>query len=186
MKILIAEDDAVSRRILEKVLINWGHAVTACEGGAEAWGHLEKGEFRLIISDWMMPEFDGLELCRRVRSQKRKEYCYFILLTARTGHQNYMEGMDAGADDYLTKPFNFDELKARLRVAERILSLQSDIQTLRTILPICAWCKKIRDDSTLWQSVEEYLTSHTDADLSHSICPECFEKQVAGLTGGQK
>jgi DNA-binding response OmpR family regulator len=182
MNILIAEDDPVSRRILEKILLNWGHTVTACGGGLEAWEHLEKEHFRLVISDWMMPEFDGLELCRRARAQKRRDYCYFMLLTARAGHQNFMEGMDAGADDYLTKPINFDELKARLRVAERILSLQSDIQTLRGILPICAWCKKIRDDDTLWHSVEEYLTTHTDNDLSHSICPACFEKQVENFT----
>jgi phosphoserine phosphatase RsbU/P len=181
MNILIAEDDAVSRRILEKVLNNWGHSVTCCEDGDSAWELFEKGEFRLVISDWMMPELDGLELCRKVRSVKRNDYCYFILLTAKATRENYMEGMDAGADDYLTKPLNTDELRIRLRVAERILRLHSDIQTLRSILPICAWCKKIRDDDTLWHSVEAYLSNHAEAEVSHSICPDCLQRQIEGV-----
>lgn len=178
MKILIAEDDAVSRRVLEKTLQNWGYTVTACENGSVAWAMYLAGQFTLVISDWMMPETDGLELCRRIRASKRLDYCYFIILTARTGRQSYLEGMEAGADDYMTKPVDVDELRARMRVAERILALQSDVQTLRGILPICAWCKKIRDDATLWQSLEEYIAHHTMADFTHTICPQCSEKQI--------
>ncbi len=181
MKILIAEDDAVSRLILEKTLSNWGHAVAAAETGSQAWALYRAGEFRLVVSDWMMPEIDGLELCRKVRSLKRRDYTYVILLTAKSDKASYLEGMEAGADDYLTKPFDADELKVRLRVAERILNLQADVETLRGIIPICAWCHKIRDDDRLWQSAEEYFGKHAEVDFSHSICPECREKQMAGL-----
>ncbi|HXF49701.1 MAG TPA: response regulator transcription factor [Verrucomicrobiae bacterium] len=186
MKILVAEDDAVSRLILEKTLTGWGHAVAACDNGAAGWSLYRSGEFRLVILDWMMPEMDGPELCRKIRSLKRSDYTYLILLTAKTGKENFLEGMEAGADDYLTKPFDADELKVRLHVAERILSLQADIQTLRGILPICAWCKKIRSDKALWQTAEEYLKSHTEVDFSHSICPECAEKQKELLVERKK
>ncbi len=181
MKILIAEDDAVSRLILEKTLTNWGHATVSAETGGQAWANYRAGEFRLVISDWMMPEIDGLELCRKIRSLDRRDYTYVILLTAKTDKSSYLEGMEAGADDYLTKPFDVDELKVRLRVAERILTLQADIETLRGIIPICAWCSKIRDDDKLWQSAEAYLTKHAEVDFSHSICPECSDKQMSGL-----
>ena len=125
---------------------------------------------------------DGPELCRKIRSVKRSDYPYVILLTAKTGKENFLEGMQAGADDYLTKPFDADELKVRLKVAERILSLQADVETLRRFLPICAWCNKVRNDKELWQTAEEYLKSHTGVDFSHSICPECAEKQKTRLT----
>ena len=181
MKILVAEDDAVSRLILEKALQNWGHSVTACDSGAAAWALYRAGEFRVVISDWMMPEMAGPELCRKIRSLKRSDYTYVILLTAKTGKENFLEGMEAGADDYLTKPFDADELKVRLKVAERILTLQADVQILRGILPICAWCRRIRNDEQLWQTTEEYLKAHADVDFSHSICPECADKQKAQL-----
>ena len=185
MNILIAEDDVVSRRILQKTLENLGHTITACENGEAAWTAYQTGDFRLIVSDWMMPEMDGLELCRKIRSLKRHEYNYVILLTAKTGKENFMEGMEAGADDYLTKPVDLAELKVRLEAAQRILGLeyqvkdntarilrlQTDVQNLRRILPICAWCKKIRDDRQLWHSVEEYISTHSDVDFSHAICP---------------
>lgn len=181
MKILIAEDDAVSRLILEKTLANWGHAAVAAETGSKAWALYRAGEFRLVISDWMMPELDGLELCRKIRSLDRKDYTYVILLTAKTDKSSYLEGMEAGADDYLTKPFDAEELRVRLRVAERILTLQADVETLRGIIPICAWCSKIRDDDKLWQSAEAYLRKHAEVDFSHSICPECRERQMSGV-----
>ncbi|MEN3331862.1 MAG: hypothetical protein V7641_1227 [Blastocatellia bacterium] len=181
MKVMIAEDDPVSRRILEKFLANLGYSATVCLDGKQAWETYQQGDYRLIISDWMMPEIDGLELVRRVREVKRSAYCYFILLTAKTGKTNFLAAMDAGVDDYLTKPLNGDEIKVRLRVAERILALRSDIQILRGTLPICAWCKHIRDDDRLWHSVEKYISTHTDADFSHSICPACESRHFAGL-----
>lgn len=186
MKVLIAEDDPVSRRILEKLLTNKGYAAVVCDDGMQAWQLYQEGGFRLIISDWMMPEIDGLDLVRRIRESHRTEYCYFILLTAKTGKANFLEAMDAGVDDYLTKPLDVDEIKVRIRVAERILAMQSEIQILHGTLPICAWCKQIRDDDRLWHSVEEYFSSHTDADFSHSICPACEHAHFSDLGKGQR
>jgi DNA-binding response OmpR family regulator len=122
MKILIAEDDTISRFFLEKTLQKLGHSVTSCKDGGEAWKAYQAMDYPLIISDWMMPETDGLELCRRVRRQNRANYCYFMMLTARTSKTDFLEAMTAGADDYLTKPLDADEIEVRLRMAERIIA----------------------------------------------------------------
>src|SRR5437762_11579473 len=124
MKILIAEDDRDSRELLCWILEKLGNQVVATENGKEAWEVFRRGRFRLVISDVLMPEIDGLELCRRVRKHKQSKYTYVIIITALIGKKDYLEGMEAGADDFITKPFDPDELKARLRVAERIISFQ--------------------------------------------------------------
>ena len=124
MKVLIAEDDKDSRELLSWILQKLGYQVTAAENGKEAWDAFRKGGFRLVISDVLMPEVDGFELCRRIRQHKQSKYTYIIIITALIGKKDYLEGMEAGADDFVTKPFDPDELKARLRVAERIISFQ--------------------------------------------------------------
>ena len=124
MKILIAEDDPVSRRLLESYLTRWGHEVAVTEDGAEAWRAFEAQHFPIVISDWVMPEVDGLELIRRVRSHPRPGYVYTILLTAKSQKEDIVQGMESGADDFVTKPFDRDELRVRLRAGERILRLE--------------------------------------------------------------
>src|SRR5215475_10252695 len=124
MKILIAEDDRDSRELLRWMLEKLGYEVVATANGKEAWEAFRRGRFRLVISDVLMPEIDGLELCRRIRKHKQSKYTYVIIITALIGKKDYLEGMEAGADDFVTKPFDPDELKARLRVAERIISFQ--------------------------------------------------------------
>ena len=124
MKVLIAEDDKDSRELLSWLLQKLGYQVTTAANGKEAWDTFRKGRFRIVISDVLMPEIDGLELCRRIRSHKQSKYTYIIIITALIGKKDYLEGMEAGADDFVTKPFEPDELKARLRVAERIISFQ--------------------------------------------------------------
>jgi DNA-binding response OmpR family regulator len=124
MKVLIAEDDRDSRELLAWMLQKLGYQVVAAANGKEAWDAFRKGRFRLVISDVLMPEIDGLELCRRIRTQKQSKYTYIIMITALIGKKDYLEGMEAGADDFVTKPFDPDELKARLRVAERIILFQ--------------------------------------------------------------
>lgn len=178
MKVLIVEDDPISRRILQKILEHTGCLVTTCENGMQAWTLYQQGDFRLVIADWMMPEMDGLELCRRIREAQRPDYCYYILLTAKTGKANFLEAMDAGIDDYLNKPLDSDEIKMRMRVAERILALQTDLKILRRTFPLCAWCKRFRDDDALWHNIEKYISTHSLADISHSICPECQQQQL--------
>ena len=124
MKILIAEDDRDSRELLSWLLQKLGYQVVATTNGKEAWEAFRRGRFRLVISDVLMPELDGLELCRRIRKHKQSKYTYVLIVTALIGKKDYLEGMEAGADDFVTKPFDPDELKARLRVAERIISFQ--------------------------------------------------------------
>ena len=130
MKILIAEDDAASRAILSQILKQLGHDVIVTVDGEQAWGIFLAEDVPLLISDWMMPGLDGLELCRRIREDNRAAYTYIILLTVLGGKANYLEAMKAGADDFITKPFDVDQLQARLRVAERILGLQRDLTRL--------------------------------------------------------
>lgn len=185
MKILVAEDDATSSHILQKMLTNWGHVVTTCKNGREAFDAFVAGKHEVVVSDWMMPEIDGLELCRKIRALERTDYCYFILLTARAGEENLVQGIDAGVDDYLLKPPQIIELGARLKVAQRIIRLTSELRALRGMLPMCAWCKSIRDDANLWESVEEYIERHSSAELTHAICPRCLEKQMAGFGSGR-
>src|SRR4028119_794281 len=129
MKILIADDDLTSRLLLGATLKKLGHEVTIASDGEEAWDAMNREHFPLLISDWMMPNVDGLELCRRVRAARPTQYTYIVLLTALGGKSSYLDGMAAGADDYVTNPFDEDQLVARLRVADRILALH---ETLRT------------------------------------------------------
>ena len=133
MKVLIAEDEPVSRRLLEVFLSKWGYdAVVTCDG-SEAWEVLQKPEApNLVISDWMMPHMDGLELCRRIREMERSEYSYFIILTAKERKEDVIQGLEAGADDFLTKPFHQEELKYRVQIGERIINLEHRILQLAT------------------------------------------------------
>ena len=124
MKVLVAEDDPDSLELLSWILQKLGYQVVATTNGKEAWDAYRKGRYRIVISDVLMPEIDGLELCRRIRLHKQSKYTYIIIITALIGKKDYLEGMEAGADDFVTKPFDADELKARLRVAERIISFQ--------------------------------------------------------------
>jgi len=128
MKILIAEDDAVSRRLLERKLAVWGYQVVTCSNGTEAWAVLQREDSpNLAILNWMMPEMDGVQICREVRKLKRRDYVYMILLTARDLKEDIIEGIEAGADDYVTKPFNPHELNVRVRAGRRILDMQAEL-----------------------------------------------------------
>jgi DNA-binding response OmpR family regulator len=126
-----------------------------------------------------MPGVDGLELCRRIRRRVDAEYVYFILVTARDAtKENQEEAADAGVDDFLTKPLDVSELWTRLRVAERILRYTTQVRQLEELLPICSYCKKIRDDRNYWQQIEGYISERTGSDFSHSVCPDCYSRVV--------
>jgi len=135
-RVLVAEDDAMFRRILQSWLETWGYRVTLTEDGAQAWKALQQEPPpQLLILDWMMPKTDGVELCRKVREQNRTPYQYILLATAKDGKQDLVKGLEAGADDYLTKPFDKSELRARLKACNRILTLQdSQIQAQEQLL----------------------------------------------------
>lgn len=180
MKILAVDDDLVARKILVQALHRLGHEVTEASHGVEALKVLDQDPVRVIVSDWLMPEMDGLQLCHRVRDRAKSEYTYFILLTSRTAdHANQREAIEAGVDDFLTKPLDLQEIWMRLRVAERILRYATQVQQLETFLPICSYCKKIRDDHNYWQQIEAYINQRTGSEFSHSICPDCYQKVVA-------
>jgi DNA-binding response OmpR family regulator len=181
MNVLIVDDDPTSRIVLSATLKKLQHEVTVAKGGAEAWAVFESTEVPLLISDVVMPHVDGLELCRRIRAAKRPKYTYIILLTSVGGKSGYLVGMRAGADDFINKPFDEDQLAARLVVAERILNLQSQVSQLSGLLPICCVCKKVRDDQNYWQQVESYISKRTDVRFSHGYCPDCFKKALQEL-----
>ena len=135
MRVLTAEDNPVFQSMLRALLTKWGYDVVAARDGLEAWRILGSADApRLAILDWMMPGVDGVELCRRVRAAGREPYTYILLLTARTESNDLVAGMEAGADDYLTKPFNAQELRVRLRAGRRILDLQEELMAAREAL----------------------------------------------------
>jgi len=178
MDILIADDDNISLLILQATLVRAGHNVVSVKDGDEAIEAFGRQYFPLLISDWLMPGTDGLEVCRHVRATGRDKYTYVMLLTGLGGKSNYLEAMEAGADDFITKPFDKDLLLARIQVAERVVRLQTEVKQLAGLLPICCYCKKIRDDQDYWGQVEEYIGNHTDATFSHGICPDCYQEHI--------
>lgn len=191
MRILIAEDDITSRVLLKHMLAEWGYEVVVTKDGCEAWEALQAEDApRLAILDWMMPGLDGVEVCRKVRQLNVSNPTYIIFLTSRSSKKDIVAGLEAGADDYIGKPYETDELRVRVKVGERITALQSalaeqvhslrkalaHVKTLQGILPICMHCHKIRNDQQSWERLEKYIAKHSDAEFSHGLCPECLEK----------
>ena len=193
MKVLIADDEAVCRCILESTLAEGGFEVTIATDGLEAWRAFQNpNPPALAILDWMMPGMDGVELCRKIRQNPQTLPPYLIVLTARSDKEDVVSGLNAGADDYITKPFSRAELRARLEVGVRIVGLQTSlaarvaeleealvrVKQLQGLLPICSYCKKIRNDRNGWQQLENYIGERSEAQFSHTICPDCFERVV--------
>jgi DNA-binding response OmpR family regulator len=194
MQILIADDDDVIRSILDATLRSWGHDVVACRNGREAHTRLTSaGGPQVAILDWVMPEMTGPEVCAAM-GQRGPDAppAYLILLTANDDLTDIAAGLNAGANDYIIKPFHPVELQARLQAGLRVVGLQtmlrervqelqvalSRVKQLHGLLPICCYCHKIRDDSDYWHRVESYLSDHADVKFSHGICPDCFAKHV--------
>jgi len=193
VRILIADDDRMLRRLLEAKLQKWGHEVVAAADGVAAWQELQKEDSPdLAIVDWMMPGLDGVEICRLARARSPARTLYVILLTARTGAEDIVQALESGADDYVIKPFDPAELKARVGVGVRVVLLQRELATriadlegalrhvkeLHGILPICSYCKKVRSDADSWHQMEAYVSEHSSVRFSHGICPECEETVV--------
>jgi CheY-like chemotaxis protein len=181
-RVLIAEDDLVSAKVLSALLQRLGYDVVSARDGDEAWQLFKAEPTRLIVSDWMMPGTDGLALCEKVRGLHDLPYTYFILLTAnRTTAENYALATAAGVDDFLTKPIDRDALQMRLRVAERILKFTAEIRQLKELIPICVYCRKVRDEENYWQQVETYIQTETGSRFSHGACPDCCEQELAAF-----
>jgi sigma-B regulation protein RsbU (phosphoserine phosphatase) len=199
MKILVAEDDAVTRKLLAATLERLGWEVITTSDGSDAWHALEalggKNAPEVVVLDWMMPGMDGIEICRKLRSTPGFEFIYIILLTSRSEKEDLAMGLMAGANDYIAKPFHPIELESRVRVGQRMAKLQrslatrvteleealAHVQRLQGLLPICSYCKKVRNEANYWEQVDSYLTTHTDLDFTHGICPQCSEKMMKEL-----
>jgi len=178
MKILIVEDDPIARMVLESILRRLGFEPSSVDGGEAAWTAIQLGRPDVVLSDWFMPGVDGLELCRRVR-KLGGGYVYFILVTTASADQrNREEAVTAGVDEFLTKPVDEFELRLRLRGARRLVEYVERLRALESNLPICSYCKKIRNDSSYWEQIESYISDRTGTLFSHAICPDCFESQV--------
>jgi sigma-B regulation protein RsbU (phosphoserine phosphatase) len=181
-KILMAEDDLVSAKVLQVALSKLGYEPVLARDGAQAWEKFNQEPVRLIVSDWMMPGLDGLALCEKVRARPQTPYTYFILLTANhTSAENYALATAAGIDDFLTKPLDREAIRMRLTVAERILKYTAEIRQLRELIPMCSYCRKVRDEHDYWQRVETYIQKETGSRFSHGACPECYQKEVDRL-----
>ncbi len=191
--ILLIEDDPVSKTVTETALKKWGYSVTSTESAEDAWEYLDNNaKPDLMIIDWRLPGLSGPEFCKQIREHACLKDLYIMMLTSSSGQENMLEGLSAGADDYLEKPVDARFLEARVKVGQRIVNLQSDLQhkveelqdalsnvkELRGLLPICSYCKKIRNDGNYWERLETYLVSHTHAQFSHSICPSCYDSVV--------
>lgn len=192
MRVLIAEDDAASRLMLKSLLTSWGYIVTAASDGDEAWEMLCEPEHpHLVLLDWMMPGIEGPEIVRRLRERAPEVPYYAIIITSLSDRDSAACALNAGADDFVGKPFHNDELQARMAVGHRMNRLQTSlsdniqelkqslnrVKQLEGIIPICMYCKKIRDDQDSWHQLEKYITEHSEALFSHGICPTCFDEQ---------
>jgi DNA-binding response OmpR family regulator len=193
MRVLIADDDVVLRHLLKTQLERWSYEVVECVDGAQAWRELQStSPPPIAIIDWNMPGIDGPTLCQELRERPSLSGMYVILLTSNQERKDVIAGLESGADDYITKPFDWAELRARLRIGSRIVGLQlalgarvaelqsalANVRQLSGLLPICAYCKRIRDDADYWQQIEQYLVEHSDAQFTHGICPECLDIQL--------
>ena len=196
MQILIADDEPVSQRLARAALADFGCAIACVPDGEAAWRAIQaRTAPTLAVLDRSMPCVDGLELCRRIRHLAAYPPVYVVMVTAAGEPGDLAAGLEAGADDYVPKPFHVAELRARASVGLRMLALQeslvrrvselesalASVKQLRGLLPMCAYCKKIRVDDSYWQQLESYLAERSEAQFSHGICPECYPDALKEL-----
>ena len=188
LKLLIAEDEFTTKLTVQVVLEQWGYRVDSVDDGMAAWEILQKEDGpQIAILDWEMPGINGIELCKMVKALDRRTPIYVILLTGRDAQVDILQGFDAGADDYITKPFDDNELRARVRVAERLVRMQEELaisnNELRMVLdhvellqgnfPICTTCEKVENYDGSWKSLKEYIKDGDDPRFSFTVCPDC-------------
>jgi CheY-like chemotaxis protein len=190
MIVLVADDLDVNRKLLRTLLAADGYRVIEASNGVDAFNFIQGTTGPMVgLIDWEMPEMEGIEVCRQARALLELPPLYLILLTVRDSKQDIVAGLQAGANDYITKPFDKTELLARVGIGKQMVLLQQaltervaelkdallSVKQLGGLLPICSYCKKIRDDQNYWQQVESYVGQHSEAKFSHSICPQCYE-----------
>jgi DNA-binding response OmpR family regulator len=193
MNVLVADDHDVNRKLLRTILAAEGYTVFEAGNGLDALKVLQEATHPVVgLIDWEMPQMEGIEVCRQARALATDVPLFLILVTVRDSKQDVVAGLLSGANDYITKPFDKTELLARVKVGTQMVQLQQtlterveelkealiNVKQLSGLLPICSYCKKIRDDQNYWQQVESYVGKHSDAKFSHSICPECYEEFI--------
>lgn len=177
MKILIADDDPICQFGLSRMLENLGHEVRVCASGVQAWEALRAEHFPVVITDFQMPEMDGMTLARRIRAKPQDDYTYILMLSAFDTRENYLDAIVAGVDDFLAKPIDSALLAARLHVAERIIGLRNHVRRLESVMSVCSYCKKVRQGEA-WVDMQNYVANRFGTWPSHGICPHCYESCV--------
>jgi len=190
MKIIVADDHRVNRRLLQVLLAADGYRIVEARNGGEALSAIQKMDEPFVaLLDWQMPELEGPEICRQARLLSGAPPMFLFLITIRDSKEDIVAGLKAGANDYIIKPYHKDELLARVKIGAQLVELQqslldrvrelgealAQVKTLSGLLPICGYCKKVRNNRDYWQQVEDYIAAHSEAKFSHSVCPECYE-----------
>ena len=177
--ILIVEDNPKNIQFLGNLLMPHQYEIGVAQNGAAALAFLKERVPDLILLDVMMPEMDGYAFCREIKSNLALSHIPVIFLTAKSESDDIVKGFEVGGTDYVTKPFIAAELMARIKT-------QLEIKQLRNLIPICSYCRKVRDDEGLWRRLEEYIDSHTHTKFSHGICKECAEKHFPEMNLNEK
>ena len=172
--ILAVDDTPSDLELLAAILEREGYNLALAKEGSQALDIAAKEKPDLILLDIFMPGMDGIEICRRLKADQATQTIPVIFVTSQSGSDEVLAGFEAGAVDYVTKPFRIPELLARVHVQAELRRVQREIRTLRGILPTCAHCKKIRDEKGIWHSIESYISQHSEAHFSHGICPDCI------------
>ena len=178
MRILVADDEPTLRMIVKGGLKAGGHEVVTVETGAEAWERLKNEYFPIVITDWMMPGIDGLQLTALIRKTPREAYTYVVMLTGKSKRDDYLKAIQAGVDAFLPKPLDGIFLEAQVNIASRILGLQAHTRQLESMMTVCAHCKRVKDKGA-WVGLDEYVSRNFKVKQSHGYCPSCFEEKVA-------
>jgi DNA-binding response OmpR family regulator len=177
MKVLVVDDDPVLRAVVGAGLKALKHDVTACDGGAKAWEALKQAHFPVVITDWNMPDMNGIQLTQALRATPRESYTYVIMLTGKGTREDYLTGVRSGVDAFLVKPLDGAMLEAQVTIAARIVGLQDHAKRLESIMTVCSYCKKVRDEKG-WVDMEQYIKSEFKTLPSHTFCPTCFHEKV--------
>ena len=193
MTVLVADDLESNRRLIRASIKSEPYDLVEVTNGRDALEFLLNATGPVVgLIDWEMPEFDGLTVCKRARERENPPPLFLILITIRDSREDVLAGLQQGANDYITKPFDYAELLARVKIAAQIVNLQqtltdqaeqlrdalTEIKVLTGLLPICSYCAKIRDDKNNWEKLELYVARHSEASFSHGICPECYQVQI--------
>lgn len=178
VKLLIAEDEKASLDFFIALGRNFGYEIITAENGKQAYEILSTDSSpRIALLDWMMPEISGIDVCKLIRKNPTSHQPYIIMITSLSDPERIAEALDAGADDYVIKPFSSIELKARISVGKRLIAADEEIRRLWKLIPICMYCKSIRVDPNYWTSIERFIAERIeDVTFSHGICPKCMKK----------